>query len=81
MNNVEERTRSIIKKVILNDEVMNMKVEDSLDRLGINSVSYIKIVIELENEFDIEFDDDCLNYESFKSVKNIVDYINTKINA
>ena len=28
--------------------------------LGINSVNYIKIIVDLESEFDIEFDDDML---------------------
>lgn len=50
--------------------------EDSnLADLGINSITFIKIVVTLEREFDFEFGGEDLNYEKFSSVRSLASYI------
>lgn len=48
---------------------------DDLSPLGINSIDFIKMVIDFETEFDIIFDDDALSYANFLSLQVLCDYI------
>ncbi|TKJ93372.1 phosphopantetheine attachment protein [Paenibacillus sp. CFBP13512] len=42
-----------------------------LDSIGFNSIKYIKLIVALEEEFKITFDDDDLIYENFSTLKKI----------
>lgn len=58
--------------VICGKEILeNSKLAD----LGINSMSFIKLVVGLEDKFDIEFDDDDLDVTRFKTVGDVAGYI------
>ena len=54
---------------------------DSLDGFAINSVNFIRVVVELEKTFDIEFEDDALEFTKFDTLQSLCDYIECKINA
>jgi len=49
-----------------------------LSDLAINSVVFIKIVVQLEDCFDFEFDDEDLDYNRFLYLSDICDYIYDK---
>lgn len=57
------------------DGLENLQPDDNLAGFGINSVTFIKLVIAAEMEFGISWNDDDLNYEHFSTVNNIVEYI------
>lgn len=80
MNDVQERTLVIIKKQI-EDTAQDVKIglESELSSIGLNSVIFIKIVVDLENEFDIEFANEDLEYGRFKNIQDICDYISNKL--
>ena len=80
MNDVQERTLVIIKKQI-EDTVQDVKIglESELSSIGLNSVIFIKIVVDLESEFDIEFANEDLEYGKFKDIQDICDYISNKL--
>ena len=46
---------------------------------GIDSITFITIVVALEEEFNIEFDDKKLIIESFTTIKSILEYTESKI--
>ena len=48
---------------------------DYLALLGIDSIDFIKMVIDFEPVFDIVFDDDALSYANFLSLQVLCDYI------
>jgi len=52
----------------------------SLQDVGINSLGFIRLVVEIENEFQFQFDDDMLNIELFHSIQELVSYIDGKVN-
>ena len=54
---------------------------DWMDHLGIDSITFISIVVEIEAHFGIEIPDDMLSFENFKSIDNIVSTINTLLTA
>ncbi len=54
--------------------------EDNLLRLGINSILFLKLVIEIEKEFNIEFDDEMLDYTQFNSLVILCAYVEKCLN-
>ena len=48
---------------------------DDLNQLGLNSISFIKIVVDLESEFNFEFEDEALDYSKFMSLNILCDYV------
>ena len=52
---------------------------DLIDDLGMDSVNFIALIIELEAEFDIQIPDDMLLLENFKCVDDIVSVIENEL--
>ncbi|MBS4536692.1 acyl carrier protein [Clostridium sp. D2Q-14] len=50
-------------------------------KIGINSLTFIKVVVAIEEEFEIFFDDDELNYEMFGSFESVCSIIEKKMTA
>lgn len=75
--NVWDRLLHHIKLFLdLSDEI---KEEDQLIDLGINSIDYIKIVLVLESEFGFEFDDEALDMNNISNVRLLYQYICKKL--
>ena len=53
-------------------------MEDKLDELGLNSITFVKLMVKFEEEFDIEFDDEDLNIGKFSIIDDICKYITDK---
>ncbi len=51
----------------------------TLVELGLNSVYFIKIIIDLENMFHIEFDDSKLAWEDYNTLNDLIEYISDLI--
>lgn len=66
---LEKKVLEIISKKLDYRDIINPT--DSFKKVGIESMMFIKIIVELENEFDIEFDDDSLDLSEFKNVGDI----------
>jgi amino acid adenylation domain-containing protein len=58
---------------ILNSKVIDMS--EPLDLIGFDSIKYITFIVELENEFDIEFGEDKLTMASFKDMNELMNYL------
>ena len=75
------KTESLIKEVIMErlgvkkDEVIPQAVLK--DDLGADSLDEVELLMALEDEFDIEIPDQ--DAEKFKTVKDIVDYVELKV--
>ena len=52
---------------------------DLIDDLGMDSITFITIVVEIEAHFDIEVPDEMLVLENFKSVDNIVSIVENEL--
>ena len=52
---------------------------DLIDDLGMDSITFISIVVEIEAHFDIEVPDEMLVLENFKSVDNIVSIVENEL--
>ena len=47
--------------------------------LGFDSLDIMKFIVELEDEFNIMFEPEDLEYENIINIKNLCDLINSKI--
>ncbi|MMZ63990.1 acyl carrier protein [compost metagenome] len=76
---VEEQVRKIIAQTLEVDEVII--TEKELLYSGLNSLSFIKIIVRLEEYFEIKFDDNDLKYELFSTIEDIIKYVRAKLNS
>ncbi|WP_176543130.1 acyl carrier protein [Bacillus thuringiensis] len=74
----EKRIRDVLKAFAEDEDknVEDLKLNDSiLDELHIDSLKFIELVVELEQEFDIEISDEYLMAENFESISKIDELI------
>ena len=83
---MSECTKKIIELLLdecefnydVNEEVdMNSK----LDGIGVNSIGFIRFLVNIEMEYNIEFDDEELNLSDYKVVGDLVEFVEGKING
>lgn len=55
-----------------------LNCEADLREMGIDSISFIRIVIALENNLDFEFDDENLTVERFNTLQDLINYVVSK---
>ena len=63
----------------LNSEIGDVTLETGFSDAGVDSITFIKIVVALESEFGFEFDDEMLLITAFPTIKSMIEYIKTKI--
>jgi nodulation protein F len=74
-NDVAERTISVIAEHLGRDSATITR-DTHLDELGVNSLELTEIVMELEDLFDVEIDQNAAEaWASLKNVGNIIDAI------
>lgn len=61
-------------------EKIKLANDSPLSDAGIDSVGAIQLVIALEEEFNFEFEDEMLSYETLRSIDSISEYIFNCIN-
>ncbi len=72
-----EKVIDIIKEYVNVNEQID--ADSNFSDFGINSVNFIKIIVGVENEFDFEFYDSDLVMDRFKSIRELSEYILTRI--
>ena len=69
----------IIEKVLPNIDLNRIVKNDEFAELEMNSVSFISLVGEIEKKFGIEFDDENLVYNNYKTFTSLCDYVESKV--
>jgi acyl carrier protein len=77
---IQEMQIQILDKVksILNYQD-DIPLDADLANLGLNSIKFISLTVELEKLYNITFDDNELLYDSFSTINNIIERIFLKI--
>lgn len=77
---IYERVKSLIMNTSEDTGVSAECTEDGgLNLIGLNSISFIKLVVLIENEFGIEFDDEDLDVKKFTGFNDVISYIQHRI--
>lgn len=80
-NFVEETSNAnpVAKKQLkMLDENADLK-SVKLEEIGLSSIHFIKVIVALEVEFDIEFEDEEMVSLNYRTMSDIADLIKTKI--
>lgn len=81
MEEVKEKLIHILEYVLEEIDVRGfLKENDDLSKIGFNSLTFVKLVVEIEMEFDVEFPDEMLDFKLLTSFANLAEYITTLIN-
>ncbi len=80
--NTEDRVKKVIMKVLkLDVDARKLERDAPLigKGLGLDSVSILELVVGLEEEFGIYFDDSDLSVETFQNIVSLMNHVNEKI--
>ena len=81
-NEIIEKLNDVLKMAMGDaaDSILENCTEksDLITDLGLNSVGILYVVIAIEEFFSIQFDD--VGFNDFKTVGNVIDYIENKVN-
>jgi Phosphopantetheine attachment site. len=71
--------RKKIEMIILNNLQLDYMDENLLHMplkdIGINSLNFVKIVVEIEDELDIEFDDTAIIESKYQNLLELINYV------
>ena len=75
-----QRVRKLIKTTLFMEEEDIIKIgdDDDLEVVGLNSVIMLQFIVQLEQEFEIEIDEEEIVPENFGSINKIVNYLGNK---
>lgn len=74
MNSLQKELFKIIFSVLGIDE-KNILLDEELVDLGFNSITFVQMVVDIENVFNIEFEIEKLWIKEFPTVRSILEYI------
>lgn len=79
-----EEIKEIIKKIVKENTNDNYELTEEdftadLKMMQLNSIQFIKIIVEIENKFDFEFEDDALDIQNYATLNDLVKFINKKM--
>ncbi|MHB8062503.1 MAG: acyl carrier protein [Ruminiclostridium sp.] len=78
---IEEKVCELVK-AYGQFESDNVELDGDLrESYGIDSITLVELLVDLESQFDIVFDSSFLTYESFSTAGNLADHIDQKINS
>jgi amino acid adenylation domain-containing protein len=77
LNDIQKRAYNVIVSN-LESKFSDVKLDIELSGAGIDSISFIKIVVALEGEFDFEFDDEKLLITEFPIIMSMIEYVESK---
>lgn len=77
MKTIEDKVMDVVLKLAVIKEITG--VEQALLELGFDSLKKVELIIQIENEFETQFDDSELNPANFRYVKDLVDLVNRHI--
>lgn len=78
---INEKVKQYINQnLIVFDHNVSILDEDDIFKLGfVNSLFAMKLIVYIESEFKIEIGNDDMYMSNFNSIKNIVNFIKSKI--
>jgi len=73
-SDVASKVFSIISEMT-NTQISNITGNITLTDLGVDSITFIKLIVSLEEMFNFEFDDNMLLFTAFPNIQRIIDYV------
>lgn len=83
LEEIREKLKLVLQDVIEEFAIDLNKIEDSslLSDFGMDSIYFVLFVVQLEEGFEIEFDDEYLDMGQFSTFGDVVNYIYRKLSS
>ncbi len=78
LNNTQKKVLEVILSV-LDSKIDDITLETEFSGAGVDSITFITVVVALEDEFNFEFDDEMLLITAFPTIKSVIEYVESKI--
>ena len=78
MDLLEQKIYAMLNKILDIPNTIIINNNEDLLKYGLNSLATIKLILQLELEFEIEFSDEELLTENFNTLSKIMDQISNK---
>ena len=72
-----DKVLKVLNANLENTEITFEQTEDDLSALGMDSIAFIRVIIALEEEFDIEIPDEYLLITEMNTLSKMTDVIST----
>jgi len=79
LNDIQKRAFNIIVSNLSEKSSFDISLNKDINSIGLDSITFIKIVVAFEGEFDFEFDDEMLLITKFTTVKSMIEYVESKV--
>ncbi|MBH0357132.1 acyl carrier protein [Bacillus toyonensis] len=79
MQSIRDVQKDIQAKVLEILEVKELSQEEDLTMVGLDSIKSIELIVELEAEFNIVFEDNELLLDNFKTINLITELVSQKV--
>lgn len=70
--------QKVLKDALGMDVIGKFGYETDLRETGVNSLTFIKAIVAIENEFEFEFLDDELDMSQYENFQDLIDFIERK---
>lgn len=77
---MENKIINIVNQYSPQNNVDKSYINCSWEELGIDSINFIKLIIEIENSFDIVFEIDYIIPEMLPNMKSLIEYVIKRLN-
>jgi acyl carrier protein len=78
LSDIQKRAFDVIASN-LDSKIGNVALESAFTGSGVDSITFITIVVALEGDFNFEFDDEKLLRTEFPTIKSMVEYVDSKV--
>jgi len=79
MITIEAKLKEILRQIVEFVDTDDIKLDSELKDYGLDSIAFVQLVVAIENEFVVEFDDEDLDVNKFPLFQNLIDYVNLKL--
>lgn len=76
---IQKRAFIAIRDNLDKNVFSNINIDTDLSSVGIDSITFVSIVISLEAEFDFEWEDQMLLITAFRTIKSMVEYVESRV--
>ncbi|EGD49369.1 phosphopantetheine-binding protein [Ruminiclostridium papyrosolvens DSM 2782] len=77
MTETKESIQKCVRKCLNEDENYKVDLDAELTNLGMNSITLIKLLVLLEAELGIQFDESKFSFKDYKTLNSVAEYVDT----
>jgi acyl carrier protein len=74
---IENKIKEILSSVFDISEEINC--EDELINIGMDSIKFVKLVVIIENEFNLQFPFEDIDFNRFSTIKDLIYFVESKL--